>query len=670
MIAFTSQHEPRLLDMHSPEIIQFLESVEALSQASSLQEVLSNALTMIKVFVTPCAIQEINIGAAERNALIENFNRFLSQHTDTFQSLQELTPSLLFDFLSIFEEARITVTSELKQDIFPRFVRSKRFLDFLDGLPPQKEWASDLSSINTSRSLATLFTNPVSYEYYWRNYQADCSNQFITVEDLKFVHSLTLDSSWWKLLKEGNKKKKEYYTSFVSQDAHQIIKPGSTEERDANPQKLFKCSGVIGYSVEELLFTLSSPYLMMTFDNPLSVIEQLDYLNPYDVICSTTYQPLNTSSNDTTDRFSHRQEPTVSNVSMDSFDMLSFSEHFNDEHFPTTICTETYPFGWPITNRDFVVSQTIVYEAKSQRYILVKKSVSHPLFPKRRGTIRAFTVGGWSIQRVTEKQTRFCFVSYTDMDMNDVVFLRLCKKRGKKLFDGLNDILTRNARNGFPRPMYSCGLLNTLSDFIDHFNLPKTVLQENGVEFLKLQCPSSALHGGHGNLECQARNKFKSFEIEDSLVRLVYISRYDPNKLDSSELSKIAQVSIKNNSEKHISGLLLCCEGVFCQVLEGEPEVVHSLMHDKIVKDPRHYGIVIVREENGVKEYERFYSGWAMNTVDLIHCDNYLAQFVRRIIETASKLECFQQNRFDMSEQEVMEIICQSMKKIHKSSQF
>ncbi|KAG2388946.1 hypothetical protein C9374_014346 [Naegleria lovaniensis] len=163
-----------------------------------------------------------------------------------------------------------------------------------------------------------------------------------------------------------------------------------------------------------------------------------------------------------------------------------------------------------------------------------------------------------------------------------------------------------------------------------------------------------------------ARNKFKSFEIDGSLMRLVYTSRYDPNQLDGSDFTNIGQVSIQHNSSTNISGLLLCCDGVFCQILEGEPEVVYTLLNDKIAKDQRHYGIVVVKEEHGVKEYERLYSDWAMKTVDLVHCYNYLAQFMRTIIEAASKLECFQ-HRFDMSEQEAMEIICNSMK-MHTSS--
>ena len=657
--------------MHSPESFKFLDSIESLKHScqnipsSSTQQLIDQFLdqtfSIIETFILPQSEMEVNIGRKEKEVVMLKYKQLQSQWSESSSAILE--PVKIWE---IFEEARIVIMTELKQDVFPRFIRSQRFISFIQ--THDKEFLdkiglnlgrriSDTVSVSSDESSGNSTTQrkkvTVDYsvrpEFYWKNYQADASIHNITQQDVKFVNSLTLDSNIWQLFKVGDKKKGEYFASFVSKQKLSVFKPDSTTERQVNPQKLYKFTGVINHSLEELLFTLTNPAYMMDYDNQLSVVEQLDYLNGFDYSSSISVQG---SSSTFWENENFDDSSSDGGLSVDSQSSTSPKVSHSDDKFSSSICLETYPFGWPISNRDFLVTQSLIYEAKTQRYILVKKSISHPNYPKRKGTTRGFIVGGWTIQRVTENQTRFCFVSFTDMDLNERVFNQLCKKKGKRLFDGLNQTLDRNSENGFLRPLFSCGLLETLEDFLKFYKLPETILKETQVQVLKKQ----------------KSDKFKSFEIDGSLVRLIYVSRYDESKLSSKDFDQINQVSNRNNQPLNLSGILLSGQGVFYQVLEGDPKFIYPT-YERIKKDSRHFDVWCVSEESGVKECERQFSNWAMKCVDLVNSDHYLAQFMRNIIETLSKLSKASRDSTNWDEENhALDVLYQASKQLNDSS--
>ncbi|KAL9658754.1 hypothetical protein ABK040_005909 [Willaertia magna] len=586
-------------DIHSPEGVKFYESIEQYKLLQSSQNRLREAQKIIETFINPHAELCINIGNSERNGILEKWEQIKKNNADP--------PS------DLFEDAFLLIFRELKEDVFPRFIRCEKFKNFM--LKRSKSYWDEIgqvSAIHLSKKNELLDTqnSNLHVEEYWKGYEADCSVFHITGEDVRFLNSLQTDSNQWKLLVEGNSKNKEYFASFVSKSKFDVIKPGTTEERNPNAQKLFKSTGIVNYSVEQVLFTLCNPKYMLDYDNQLSVIDQIDYIKMSDEL----------NENDL--------------VNLES----------KEEKFSSTVILENYPFSWPISNRDFVTCQSVIFEAKTQRYLIVKKSVSHPNALKRRGTVRGYQIGGWVLTRVNDTQCRYSLVTYTDMDMNEKVFNQFCKKRGKQLFYGLNQTLKKNEIDGFPKPETSCGLLETLFDFCKRYRIKSSIVNLNY---------ASTVEKSEHDLK---KEKYRSYEINGSLIRLTYISKFDVNRLNEEDFKSISHTAVNHNHPKLISGILLCCEGLFYQVLEGEPSVVYPL-YEKIKKDKRHFDVRCVNEEKNVREQDRQYGEWAMNVVNLLNTDNYFAQFMKQLIAIVSKLDVQ-----GMSEKEALSIIANNSK--------
>ncbi len=66
--------------------------------------------------------------------------------------------------------------------------------------------------------------------------------------------------------------------------------------------------------------------------------------------------------------------------------------------------------------------------------------------------------------------------------------------------------------------------------------------------------------------------------------------------MNKIELTKILDVSRKNNDPLLITGLLVYFEGTFVQVLEGNTKDV-DLIFSKILKDQRHRNVTLLNEE-------------------------------------------------------------------------
>lgn len=92
-----------------------------------------------------------------------------------------------------------------------------------------------------------------------------------------------------------------------------------------------------------------------------------------------------------------------------------------------------------------------------------------------------------------------------------------------------------------------------------------------------------------------------------NLHRLIYISS-GRRKFDADELGEILDVSIKNNAEIGVTGMLLYLDGNFLQLLEGDAEDVEAL-YERIALDKRHSGSIVLSR---APVTERVFPDWAM----------------------------------------------------------
>jgi len=100
-------------------------------------------------------------------------------------------------------------------------------------------------------------------------------------------------------------------------------------------------------------------------------------------------------------------------------------------------------------------------------------------------------------------------------------------------------------------------------------------------------------------------------EDETLLFYLVYCSR-EAIPFDELGINQLVALAQRNNERSNITGWLVYSCGIFFQWLEGNRHDVQRLML-AIVADPRHDNIVVLSEEEEVRE--RLFSKWHMELV-------------------------------------------------------
>ncbi|MFP4376610.1 MAG: BLUF domain-containing protein [Spirochaetales bacterium] len=114
------------------------------------------------------------------------------------------------------------------------------------------------------------------------------------------------------------------------------------------------------------------------------------------------------------------------------------------------------------------------------------------------------------------------------------------------------------------------------------------------------------------------------------MKRLTYISRFT-NDLSAQEIAEIGRVSAKNNSARGISGVLICLNGIFYQIIEGEAAEIDRV-YETILADPRHSDVVCLKNEADAAE--RIFGEWSMETFNLDEKDDLVLQPVTTLLET------------------------------------
>ena len=100
--------------------------------------------------------------------------------------------------------------------------------------------------------------------------------------------------------------------------------------------------------------------------------------------------------------------------------------------------------------------------------------------------------------------------------------------------------------------------------------------------------------------------------LDQSIHNLVYCSRAAPG-MDDESISRIIAAAMYHNPRFGITGLLVFGSGIFFQWLEGPRDNVTSLLKI-ITADPRHTDVVVLREENEIRD--RLFPDWGMELVE------------------------------------------------------
>ena len=83
-------------------------------------------------------------------------------------------------------------------------------------------------------------------------------------------------------------------------------------------------------------------------------------------------------------------------------------------------------------------------------------------------------------------------------------------------------------------------------------------------------------------------------------------------EMSGEDIREILQIARKNNQRLGITGMLLYCEGMFIQAIEGEQQQVESL-YKRICQDPRHHMVTVLLrrpiEKRRFNDWEMGYYG-------------------------------------------------------------
>lgn len=114
------------------------------------------------------------------------------------------------------------------------------------------------------------------------------------------------------------------------------------------------------------------------------------------------------------------------------------------------------------------------------------------------------------------------------------------------------------------------------------------------------------------------------------MKRLTYISKFS-RPLSAQEIQSIGEISKINNQRQDITGVLLCSQGIFFQILEGEEDRIDRL-YEKILRDNRHTDILCLHTEHEIKE--RLFPDWSMRSINLDENTDLIIKPVKALLQT------------------------------------
>ncbi|KAL0484174.1 pacA [Acrasis kona] len=389
-----------------------------------------------------------------------------------------------------------------------------------------------------------------------------------------------LRSGLWDGLTEGQNQ-----STFRSKHKIGVNVLGSSGPINLCPSYLYKSEGDLPYNIEQVLSMLSDPQYNNVYDNNLYSSTPLGHI-PSSFVGK----------------------------------------------YPVNVNLVNYPMTWPMSNRDFVVATT-AYKVSDVPliYNIIHKSIEYKSQP-RRGTVRATLFSSWLLQKTSETNTKYFEVTYRNLLSNNDVNSKIAS---------CYEIMNKNKTNHLHSGLTSAMTLFVKTHKTPQQNALKDLVIQSENRAIAVQTKSNQSVCGEQQLEILKsiwQEEVSTTPTEDQisnqplLKRITYVSLH-ATSMSSAEIKSIADISVRNNGFKGITGILLCAGKVFYQVMEGTPKDIEETFK-RIKRDARHTKIRVVKEENNLVESERQFPVWSMRTVNLEdQKEHYFAQHLIQMIQ-------------------------------------
>ncbi|KAL0476994.1 pacB [Acrasis kona] len=304
-----------------------------------------------------------------------------------------------------------------------------------------------------------------------------------------------------------------------------------------------------------------------------------------------------------------------------------FESNKNVGEYATTITQESFPMLWPLQSRDVVLATSVIRGELSGKKtcFVIRKTTTHVSAPfvdetynqeamiERYGTaaagvlpvVRGLLYDGWVIQERTANTSIFVNVNVYNM----ALAFEGCMVR---FFEGLSLKRASNLHT----------VLCSLSK-IQNKSAPSGHLW-------------FTLHS-NDSLSDRSANSIPLNKSEQSnLKRLIYTSKAIEG-LQPKDIKDISETSRRNNMIQNITGVLVCSEGLFYQVLEGEQKCIDDLFQN-IINDRRHRNVLCIHEDFGLRESDRQYPNWSMKVVELKQFNHHFAETLEQVCSFATDI--------------------------------
>ncbi|KAL0481783.1 regulator of G-protein signaling [Acrasis kona] len=385
-----------LISVHNQSPYLFLTEVEKYMTYISSRARYDAAKKIINLFLTPESTCEINVGHKLRESVIDEFNK----------SSEKICSRDLFD------DIRVCIYAELREDNFPSFLNSKVFIDFMsDSL---KEDAQFLSKIGSPSLVDTQSNDSISCDektvaasQSGKRNAINYDEKKIEISDADFDQALSdiKDEDMWKLFTQTDR-----------------IVINISKESFYHGKRCFKKAReelILPFGVEEVFYAYTDPRYCNTFDKAV-------------------------------------KQEVANYIIQDKYSIVLF-------HLKLKL-------GFPFKNRDFCLLNSCK-RLPDGSILSVRKSVESHLVPSRRSHVRAVLVGGMLFEKLKNNRTRMVQSYFVDIGgyITPAIYMKALLNRAAigDFSEQLQEVCRKRRDDGDKGPVRGKG--QTLADPLVHY---------------------------------------------------------------------------------------------------------------------------------------------------------------------------------------------------------
>jgi hypothetical protein len=351
------------------EPLLFLEQVNKLEKSNG-EEAVKIACHVMKTFIMPASPMEINISSESRMTLVSLFQK----HNQFEQTHKWVIPEFKTP-VEAFARIKDSVMLELKHDTFPRFLRSKIWLDFVQN--KSKEYIESISVLKAA----------VDFHYT----DADFSAPVVFDKDFRFMEALAEDDEDWEF-RGSNKLGTSVVNSFYG-------------SKNYLPNVSWMEKGCF------VKYTVTFPF---SLEQCAKAMMPLGYMEQYDPNCKR-----------------------LQNIAFYSNEELKSKFQATASEYRTS-CVAAYrvDLHWPMrTPRRLIAACSAEYKPEREQLMFIMKSVDPPSdMPLKKGWIEAKDLCCNIFLKIDEHRTLFTQIhslNFGGWSTNRTVMRLACMQRGK-----------------------------------------------------------------------------------------------------------------------------------------------------------------------------------------------------------------------------------------------